>query len=150
MNIVFKCLDSRLNNEWPVFENATKGSAGFDLRSCTKEILFLKSQSVELIPTGIAIHISDPNYCGLIFPRSGLGHRGLVLGNLTGLIDSDYQGELKISAWNRSTELIEISPGDRIAQLIIVPIVKPSWKRVDDFELKSIRGSSGYGHSGIK
>ena len=150
MKIEFKCIDQRLENEWPVFESATKGSAGLDLRSCAKELIVLQSQSVKLIPTGICIHIADPNFCGLILPRSGWGHSGLVLGNLTGLIDSDYQGELKISAWNRSVENITIYPGDRIAQLIIVPIIKPLWKKVDLFETSSERGSGGYGHSGIK
>jgi dUTP pyrophosphatase len=131
---------------------ATSGSAGLDLRAFISEPLILEPNSCHLIPTGIAIYIKNPNYAGLILPRSGLGHRGIVLGNLVGLIDSDYQGELTISCWNRGDTMYTVEPGARIAQLVVVPIVRPSFEVVDDFDEGSEtsgRGSGGFGHTGI-
>lgn len=147
MNLKFKRLDPRVGNDWPIPEVGTPGSAGVDLRACLDQTVTLQPGAIMLIGTGIAIHLDDPGLCAMILPRSGLGHRGLVLGNLVGLIDSDYQGELKISTWNRGSNPETIAPGDRIAQLIITPVVKPNFVEVDDFEL-SERGEGGFGHTG--
>ena len=145
--VKIKLLDKKLK-DIPTF--STKGSAGLDLRASLESELILKSKQTELIPTGISIHIENQSYSGLILPRSGLGHNhGIVLGNLVGLIDSDYQGQLFVSCWNRSDVEYKIEPYDRIAQLIFITIDQPKFKVVDTFE-KSIRGSDGFGSSGKK
>ena len=145
--VKIKLLDKKLK-DIPTF--STKGSAGLDLRASLESELILKSKQTELIPTGISIHIENQSYAGLILPRSGLGHNhGIVLGNLVGLIDSDYQGQLFVSCWNRSDVEYKIEPYDRIAQLIFITIDQPKLKVVDTFE-KSIRGSDGFGSSGKK
>lgn len=147
-SIQLKILDQRIGTEFPLPQYATKGSAGLDLRACTQEKLIIAPNTTELIPTGIAIHIADQNLAAVIIPRSGLGHKhGLVLGNLVGLIDSDYQGPVMISCWNRSNEPFTINPGDRIAQLVIVPISRAAFEIVNDFT-ESERGTGGFGSSG--
>lgn len=146
MNINVKLLDARMAKCLPAY--ATSGSAGLDLRACLAEPLTLEPGHCELIGTGLAIHIADPGFAALILPRSGLGHKyGIVLGNLVGLIDSDYQGELKISAWNRSDKPYVVSPMDRLAQLVVVPVVQAQFTVVDAFEA-SARGEQGYGSTG--
>lgn len=146
--VEYKILDSRIGNEFPLPEYATSGSAGMDLRACLDTPIKLAAGETQLIPTGIAIHIGDPNIAAVILPRSGLGHKhGVVLGNLVGLIDSDYQGQLFISCWNRSDEAFTVSPGERIAQLVFVPVIQASLQQVDDFN-QSQRGEGGFGHSG--
>ena len=147
MNLKFKRLDPRVGNDWPIPEIGTLGSAGVDLRACLSETVTLFPGETLLIGTGIAIYLEDPSLCAMILPRSGLGHRGLVLGNLVGLIDSDYQGELKISVWNRATEPHTIEPGERIAQMIITPVIQPNFVEVDEFDA-SDRGEGGFGHTG--
>ena len=148
--IQLKILDDRIGKEIPLPAHATEGSAGMDLRACIDQTLTLKPGDTQLIPTGIAMHISDPGLCATILPRSGLGHKhGIVLGNLVGLIDSDYQGQLFVSCWNRSKDSFNIEPGDRIAQLVFLPVVRVDWEQVDDFE-SSDRGAGGFGHSGHK
>lgn len=143
-----KVLDPRLGSEFPLPDYATDGSAGMDLRSMLPEPLLLAPGHTELIPTGIAIHIADPALAAVILPRSGLGHKhGIVLGNLVGLIDSDYQGQLFVSCWNRSQQDFRIEVGERIAQLVLLPVVRAVFERVDEFDL-SERGSGGFGHSG--
>ncbi|WP_201582534.1 dUTP diphosphatase [Psychrobacter jeotgali] len=128
---------------------ATDGSAGIDLRACIDEPLTIKAGSTHLIGTGLAVYIQDPSYAGMILPRSGLGHKhGIVLGNLVGLIDADYQGELMVSIWNRSEEDFVLSPAERMAQYIVVPIARPEFEIVKDFSDESIRGAGGFGHSG--
>ena len=149
MNLKFKRLDPRVGTNWPIPEVGTPGSAGVDLRACLDEPVTLAPGEIILIGTGIAIHLEDPGFCAMILPRSGLGHRGLVLGNSVGLIDSDYQGELKISTWNRGQEPQTIEPGDRIAQMVITPIIQPTFIEVDDFESSS-RGEGGFGHTGTR
>jgi dUTP pyrophosphatase len=149
MELKFKRLDPRVGTDWPIPEVGTPGSAGVDLRACLDAPLTLTPGETVLIGTGIAIHLDDPGLCALILPRSGLGHRGLVLGNLVGLIDSDYQGELKISTWNRGPEAQVIEPGDRIAQLIITPVIQPVFVEVDAFETTD-RGEGGFGHTGTR
>lgn len=149
MNLKFKRLDPRVGTNWPIPEVGTPGSAGVDLRACLDEPVTLAPGETILIRTGIAIHLEDPGFCAMILPRSGLGHRGLVLGNLIGLIDSDYQGELKISTWNRGQEPQTIEPGDRIAQMVITPVIQPTFIEVDDFESSS-RGEGGFGHTGTR
>jgi len=149
MNLKFKRLDPRVGTNWPIPEVGTPGSAGVDLRACLDEPVTLAPGETILIGTGIAIHLEDPGFCAMILPRSGLGHRGLVLGNLVGLIDSDYQGELKISTWNRGQEPQTIEPGDRIAQMVITPVFQPTFIEVDDFESSS-RGEGGFGHTGTR
>ncbi|RMX07524.1 dUTP diphosphatase [Allofranklinella schreckenbergeri] len=147
MHLDVKILDERLRAQMPTY--ATPGSAGLDLRACLPAPLTLEpGPNATLIPTGLAIHLRDAGYAALILPRSGLGHKhGLVLGNLVGLIDSDYQGELMVSAWNRGSQPITIAPLDRIAQLIIVPVVQAQWNIVENFD-QSSRGSGGYGSTG--
>ncbi len=143
-----RILDSRLGNEFPTPAYATEGSAGIDLRACVDEALVLEPGQTELLPTGMAIHIEDPALAAMLLPRSGLGHKhGIVLGNLVGLIDSDYQGQLMVSCWNRSQSAFTINPGERIAQLILVPVVQAELDIVDSFE-DSDRGTGGFGHSG--
>ena len=149
MNLKFKRLDQRVGTNWPIPEVGTPGSAGVDLRACLDEPVTVAPGETILIGTGIAIHLEDPGFCAMILPRSGLGHRGLVLGNLVGLIDSDYQGELKISTWNRGQEPQTIEPGDRIAQMVITPVIQPTLIEVDDFESSS-RGEGGFGHTGTR
>lgn len=146
--IELKVLDQRVGSEIPLPEAATAGSAGVDLRACLDAPLELAAGATELIGTGIAIHLKDPGLAAMILPRSGLGHKhGIVLGNLVGLIDSDYQGELKVSCWNRSQEAFRIEPGDRIAQLVIVPVVPAIFEVVSEFA-ESERGAGGFGHTG--
>ena len=141
-------LDQRLGNELPLPSHATKGSAGIDLRACVDAPIQLEPGQTELLPTGMAIHIEDPALAAMILPRSGLGHKhGIVLGNLVGLIDSDYQGQLMVSCWNRGHSTFTINPGERIAQLILVPVVQAELDIVEDFE-ESERGVGGFGHSG--
>ncbi len=143
-----KILDARVGRELALPAYATSGSAGLDLRACLDAALTLQPGRAELIPTGLAIHLEDPGLTAVILPRSGLGHRhGIVLGNLVGLIDSDYQGELKVSCWNRSSEPFTIEPGERIAQLVVVPVVQVELRVVEEFEA-SRRGAGGFGHSG--
>ncbi|MGM0631227.1 MAG: dUTP diphosphatase [Pseudomonadota bacterium] len=143
-----KILDERIGHSIPLPEYATQGSAGMDLRACLDQPLTIEPGQTQLIGTGIAMYIGDPNYAATILPRSGLGHKhGLVLGNLVGLIDSDYQGELKVSCWNRSDKAYTIEPGDRIAQLVILPVVQAQMSIVDEFH-ETDRGEGGFGHSG--
>ena len=148
-SIPLKILDSRLGDEFPLPQNATPGSAGLDIRACLTEVLELKPGAVELIPSGFAIHIGDPGIAAVIVPRSGLGHKhGIVLGNLVGLIDSDYQGQIFVSCWNRGNKTFVIRPGDRIAQLVFVPVVRQKFEIVEEFE-DSERGAGGFGHTDI-
>ena len=147
-NIQLKILDSRIGSSIPLPELATDGSAGMDLRACIDETLSLQPGAVELIPTGFAIYIADPGYAAMILPRSGLGHKhGIVLGNLVGLIDSDYQGQLFISCWNRSTSVYEVAAGERVAQLVVVPVERPAFDIVQEFKVTD-RGDGGFGSSG--
>ena len=146
--IQLKILDPRVGDIIPLPTYATPGSAGIDLRVCIDEPLQIAANETVLLPTGIAIYIADPKLAAVILPRSGLGHKhGIVLGNLVGLIDSDYQGELKISCWNRNQEHFTINPGDRIAQLVFLPVVRPTLTLVDSFT-ESSRGEGGFGSSG--
>ncbi|WP_324295584.1 dUTP diphosphatase [Rheinheimera sp. UJ51] len=146
--IDLKILDPRIGNEFPLPTYATPGSAGLDLRACVEQTLTLAPGETALIPTGIAIHIGDAQLCATILPRSGLGHKhGIVLGNLVGLIDSDYQGPLMVSMWNRGQQSFSIEPGDRIAQLVFMPVVQTEFNVVELFD-SSERGEGGFGHSG--
>ncbi|HED34253.1 MAG TPA: dUTP diphosphatase [Gammaproteobacteria bacterium] len=148
--VQLKILNPRIGTEIPLPEYATSGSAGMDLRACIDGSLTLKPGDTELIPTGIAIHISDPGYAATILPRSGLGHKhGIVLGNLVGLIDSDYQGQLFVSCWNRGNTTFTVDAGDRIAQLVILPVAQVAFEIVEAFT-DSDRGEGGFGHSGHK
>ena len=145
-----KILDDRLGNEFPLPDYATEGSAAMDLRAMLDETLELAPGETELIPTGMAIHVADPALAAVILPRSGLGHKhGIVLGNLVGLIDSDYQGQLFVSCWNRGSDTFRIEIGERIAQLMLIPVVRAAFERVDEFD-ESERGAGGFGHSGRK
>lgn len=147
-SIKVKILDARIGTEFPLPHYATGGSAGLDLRACLKEPLNLAPGGTALIPSGIAIHIGDPGYAAVLLPRSGLGHKhGIVLGNLVGLIDSDYQGEVLVSCWNRGHEAFTVQPGERIAQMVILPVVQARFEVVPEFEA-SARGAGGFGHSG--
>jgi dUTP pyrophosphatase len=144
--IDIKVLDDRMRDQLPAY--ATKGSAGLDLRACIDEPLTLAPGQTQLIPTGLAIHIQNPNYAAVILPRSGLGHKhGIVLGNLVGLIDSDYQGPLMVSAWNRGNQPFVIQPLDRLAQLVILPVVQANFNVVESFDI-STRGEGGFGSTG--
>jgi dUTP pyrophosphatase len=146
MQIDVKVLDPRLADQLPAY--ATPGSAGLDLRACLDAPLTLQPNAWQLVPTGFAIHLADPDYAALILPRSGLGHKhGIVLGNLVGLIDSDYQGQLMVSAWNRSPTAYTIEPMERIAQLVVVPVVQATFNLVSEFPA-SVRGEGGYGSTG--
>ena len=146
--IQLKILDSRVNAEFALPGYATAGSAGIDLRACVDEPLTLEPGATELIPSGIAIHISDPALAAIILPRSGLGHKhGIVLGNLVGLIDSDYQGQVFVSCWNRGQEAFVIEPGARLAQMVFVPVVQAEFELVEEFTT-SDRGAGGFGHTG--
>jgi dUTP pyrophosphatase len=143
-----RILDARIGAQFPLPSYATPGSAGLDLRACLAAPLELAPGRAELIPTGIAIHVEDPGLAAVILPRSGLGHKhGIVLGNLVGLIDSDYQGQLMVSCWNRGAEPFTVTPGERIAQLIVVPVVQVQLQVVSEFD-SSARGGGGFGHSG--
>lgn len=147
-SIELKILDPRVGDSIPLPHYATDGSAGLDMRACIDEPLTIAPGETELIPTGLAIHVRDPGLAAVLLPRSGLGHKhGLVLGNLTGLIDSDYQGQVFISCWNRSSKSYEISPGERIAQMVFVCVEQVQFNVVDEFE-DSGRGEGGFGHSG--
>jgi dUTP pyrophosphatase len=148
MQVDVKILDERLRTQMPTY--ATPGSAGLDLRACLDQPLTLAPNAWQLVPTGMAIHLADSGYAALILPRSGLGHKhGIVLGNLVGLIDSDYQGQLMVSAWNRSSTAFTIEPMERIAQLVIVPVVQAGFRLVEEFP-PSERGDGGYGSTGKK
>ena len=145
-----KVLDARFGAEWPLPAYATAASAGLDLRAALDATLVLEPGDTALVPSGLAIHLGDPNLCAVILPRSGLGHKhGIVLGNGTGLIDADYQGPLLVSVWNRGREAFTMQPGDRIAQLVVLPIVRATLQVVDEFET-SARGSGGFGHTGVR
>lgn len=146
--IQLKILDPRLGNDIPLPHYATTGSAGLDLRACLEQAITLQPGETQLIPTGLAIHISDPNIAAVLLPRSGLGHKhGIVLGNLVGLIDSDYQGQVFVSCWNRSHEPFTIAIGERVAQMVLVPIIQAEFECVDEFD-QSNRGEGGFGHTG--
>ena len=148
MQLQYRLLDARLGDQFPLPAYATDGSAGLDLRAMVEAPLTLNPGDTELLPTGLAIHIGDAGYAGMILPRSGLGHKhGIVLGNLVGLIDSDYQGQLMVSCWNRGNNAFTIEPGERIAQLVIVPVMQVALTQVDEFD-DSVRGEGGFGHSG--
>ena len=143
-----RILDARIGKEFPLPQYATSGSAGLDLRACIDQPLLLEPGEAELLPTGLSIYVEDPGLAAVILPRSGLGHKhGVVLGNLVGLIDSDYQGPLMVSVWNRGREPYTVQPGERIAQLIVVPVVQMELEVVQDFAATS-RGAGGFGHSG--
>jgi len=146
--IQLQILDPRIGKDIPLPEYATSGSAGMDLRACLDEALEIKPGDTHLIPTGIAIHIGEAGLAAVLLPRSGLGHKhGIVLGNLTGLIDSDYQGQLFVSCWNRGKEPFTVNPGERIAQMVFVPVVQAQFDIVDSFD-ESHRGAGGFGHTG--
>lgn len=148
--IELKILDSRIGSEFPLPAYATPGSAGMDLRAMIDTAMTIAPGETQLIPTGIAVHVADPGLAAVILPRSGLGHKhGIVLGNLVGLIDSDYQGPLMVSCWNRSDTPFTLEIGDRLAQLVFVPVVQAQFKLVDEFD-SSDRGEGGFGHSGTK
>ena len=141
-----RILDPRMRDRMPAY--ATPGSAGLDLRACLDAPLVLRPGEAQLVPTGLAIHLADPGFAAIILPRSGLGHKhGIVLGNLVGLIDSDYQGPLMVSAWNRASEPFTIEPFERIAQLVVVPVVQAEFRVVDSFDLSG-RGAGGFGSTG--
>ena len=145
-----KVLDPRLGREFPLPEYATAQSAGMDLRAMLETPLTLAPGETALVPSGLAIHLGDPGLCAVVLPRSGLGHKqGLVLGNLTGLIDADYQGPLMISLWNRGPAPVTVQPGDRVAQLVFLPIARATWRLVDAFDA-SARGEGGFGHTGTR
>ena len=147
-SIELKIMDSRVGDSIPLPHYATDGSAGLDMRACIDEPIVVEPGSTELIPTGLAIHIGDASIAAVLLPRSGLGHKhGLVLGNLTGLIDSDYQGQVYISCWNRSSKTYEVQPAERIAQMVFVPVEQVQFNVVDEFD-SSDRGAGGFGHSG--
>ena len=147
-HIQLKILDSKIGQKIPLPEHATDGSAGVDLRACLDEPLLIRPGETHLIGTGIAVHIADPGFAAMLLPRSGLGHKhGIVLGNLVGLIDSDYQGELKVSCWNRGNKEFTVKPGERICQMIIVPVLQTTYEIVEEFD-ESERGAGGFGHTG--
>ena len=146
--IQLKILDNRLGKEFPLPHYATDGSAGMDMRACLDESLEIAPGETQLIPTGLAIHIEDAGLAAMLLPRSGLGHKhGIVLGNLVGLIDSDYQGQVFVSCWNRGSNTFTVEPGERIAQMVIVPVVQADFEVVDEF-VNSERGAGGFGHTG--
>ena len=150
MKIQLKILDERIGQTFPLPEPATDGSAGVDLRACLDEALDLPPGQTVLIPTGIAVHMGRKDMAAMLLPRSGLGHKkGIVLGNLVGLIDSDYQGQIFVSCWNRSQETYRILPGDRIVQMVFVPVIQPRFELVENFE-ESQRGDGGFGHTGVR
>jgi dUTP pyrophosphatase len=146
-NLQIRILDPRIGKQWPLPHYASADAAGMDLRVCLDEPLHLLANTVELVSAGFAMHIADPGITALLLPRSGLGHKGLVLGNLTGLIDADYQGPIKMSLWNRSQDEIVIEPGERVAQMVLVPVIRPEILVVDEFAATE-RGSAGFGSTG--
>ena len=147
-NIQVKILDQRIGNEFPLPAYATEGSAGMDLRACVDADMEIAPGETKLIPTGISVYVEDPGLAAILLPRSGLGHKhGIVLGNLVGLIDSDYQGPLMVSCWNRGSESFTLKVGERLAQMVIVPVVQATFEVVDEFHA-SERGEGGFGHSG--
>lgn len=149
-NIQLKILDARIGDEFPLPHYATEGAAGMDLRACLNEPMEILPGETRLIPTGIAVHIDDPSLAAVLLPRSGLGHKhGIVLGNLVGLIDSDYQGQIFVSCWNRGASPFVVEVGERIAQMVFVPIAQVAFELVDEFQT-SRRGEGGFGHSGRK
>jgi deoxyuridine 5'-triphosphate nucleotidohydrolase len=146
--VQIKIIDPRLGTEFPLPEYATPGSAGLDLRACLEQALTVAPGETTLIPTGFAMHMQDSGLAAVILPRSGMGHKhGIVLGNLVGLIDSDYQGQVFVSCWNRSETAFTVEPGARIAQLVFLPVVQAQWERVEEFD-SSDRGDGGFGHTG--
>ena len=148
MKVQVKVIDSRLGKEWPMPSYATAGSAGLDLRACVEQATVIEAGQTVLVKTGLAIYIEDPQFAGLILPRSGLGHKhGIVLGNLVGLIDSDYQGELMVSVWNRSQTAFTLEPGERLAQYVLVPVLQAKFEQVEEF-VATERGAGGFGHTG--
>ncbi|WP_288391388.1 dUTP diphosphatase [uncultured Acinetobacter sp.] len=148
MKVQVKLLDPRVGKEWPLPTYATAGSAGLDLRACLDEAIEIEPGQTVLVKTGMAIYIQDTQFAGMILPRSGLGHKhGIVLGNLVGLIDSDYQGELMISVWNRGQTTFRLEPGERLAQYVLVPVVQAEFEQVEDF-VATDRGAGGFGHTG--
>ncbi|MFW2174728.1 dUTP diphosphatase [Acinetobacter guillouiae] len=148
MKVQVKVLDQRLGQEWSMPTYATTGSAGLDLRACVEEAIQIEPGQTVLVKTGMAIYIEDTNFAGLVLPRSGLGHKhGIVLGNLVGLIDSDYQGELMVSVWNRGQTTFTLEPGERLAQYVLVPVVQAQFDIVSEFEATE-RGAGGFGHTG--
>jgi len=150
LNVQLKILDPRIGEDFPLPAPATDGSAGVDLRACLDEPTALSPGQTLLIPTGIAVHMERNDMAALLLPRSGLGHKhGIVLGNLVGLIDSDYQGQIFVSCWNRSDQTYHIQPGDRIAQMVFVPVLRPQFELVDTFT-HSQRGEGGFGHTGVR
>ncbi|XBC39714.1 MAG: dUTP diphosphatase [Buchnera aphidicola (Chaetogeoica yunlongensis)] len=150
-NIKIKILDNRIGSKYSFPNYATTESAGLDLRACTNSIIGLSPNKTVLISTGIAIHINNPSIAAVILPRSGLGHKkGIILGNLVGLIDSDYQGEIMVSLWNRSNNIFYINMGMRIAQMVFIPVFRPKFTVVSQFMIKSERSDKGFGHSGIE
>lgn len=150
LQVEFRCLDERLGRDFPLPDYATAHSAGLDLRAMIDQPIELAPGDAQLVATGMAIHIGDPGVCAVILPRSGLGHKqGLVMGNLVGLIDADYQGPLMVSLWNRGRLPVTITPGDRVAQLVFLPVVRAAFRQVDQFE-RSARGEGGFGHTGVR
>ncbi|MBO3673207.1 dUTP diphosphatase [Acinetobacter soli] len=148
MKVQVKLLDPRVGKEWPLPTYATAGSAGLDLRACLDDAIEIEPGQTVLVKTGMAIYIQDTQFAGMILPRSGLGHKhGIVLGNLVGLIDSDYQGELMISVWNRGKTTFRLEPGERLAQYVLVPVVQAEFEQVEDF-VATDRGAGGFGHTG--
>lgn len=150
-SVQVKILNPKIGTDpnFPMLTRATDGSAGIDLRACIDEPIIIKAGETQLIGTGMAIYIADPNYAGIILPRSGLGHKhGIVLGNLVGLIDADYQGELMVSIWNRSEADFVLNPAERMAQYMVVPVMRPKFEIVEEFNELSGRGAGGFGHSG--
>jgi dUTP pyrophosphatase len=146
--IELKILDPRLGRDFPLPDYATEGSAGVDLRACVDDAMTIAPGETVMIPTGMAIHIGDPSLAAVLLPRSGLGHKhGIVLGNLVGLIDSDYQGQVMVSCWNRGATAFTVQPGERIAQMVLVPVVQARFEVVESFQ-QSDRGTGGFGHSG--
>ena len=146
--IALKILDPRLGTDYPLPDYATDGAAGMDLRACLDQPILLRPGDTQLVPTGLAVHIADPQLAAVILPRSGLGHKhGIVLGNLVGLIDSDYQGQIFVSCWNRGRDSFNIQPGERIAQLVFIPVVRAAFEIVEDFSATQ-RGEGGFGHTG--
>ena len=151
LQVQYKILDKRLGNEIEMPHYGTKGSAGLDLRACIDEQMTIEPGQTVLIPTGMAIHLDDPGIAAVLLPRSGLGHKhGIVLGNLVGLIDSDYQGPLMVSCWNRSSVAYTIEVGERIAQMVIVPVIQPVFTEVQEFGDATERGEGGFGHTGTR